>query len=111
MDVRQYYRKVREVESTLTEQYVVLISLETADGGKSGMMSEVPREIAAKMIVEGRAVVAGESDRKHYFDAHANAKKAARKAELARRVQVVLADPDVENPDSDDKVNIPSGKK
>lgn len=36
MDVRQYYRKIREVEADLRETYPLVISLETSDGGKAG---------------------------------------------------------------------------
>lgn len=97
MDVKQYYRKIREIEATLTGQYVFLVSLETTDGGKAGAVSEVPRPIAAKMIVEGRALLASEEEKQAYLKQQAAAKKAAHKAELARRLQVaIIADPGIE---------------
>jgi|SRR5438270_11745956 len=96
MDLRRYFRKLREVESELTEQYPMVVSLETPDGGKPGLVSEVARETAAKMIVEGKAAVASESDREAYRKEQANSKAAARKAELARRLQVaIVADPEL----------------
>ena len=96
MDVKQYYRKIREVESAIVDTYPLVVSLETADGGKAGLVSEVPRALAAKMIVESRAILANDDDRVRYADAQTAAKKAAEKAELASRLQVaIIADPDL----------------
>lgn len=90
MDVRQYYRKVREVESNLQDQYPLMVSLETSDGGKAGVLSEVSREIAAKTIVEGHAVLATQEEKERYRELQAAAQKRVEKAELARRVQVAI---------------------
>jgi hypothetical protein len=62
MDLRGYYRKIRTLEASLTEQHVVVCSQETPDGGKAGMFTEVPRETAAKLVVEGRARLATEEE-------------------------------------------------
>ena len=94
MDLKQYFRKLREVEATINEPYPLVCSLETSDGGKPGIISEVPREVAAKMIVEGRAALATEAEKERYHEAQAAAKAAAEKAEMAKRVQVaILAEP------------------
>lgn len=94
MDLRQYFRKIREAEASLTDEYPVVSSLETPDGGKAGIVSEVPRAIAAKMIVEGRAVIATETERERYRQEQLDGRARAEKAELAKRVQVALiADP------------------
>ncbi len=96
MDVKQYFRKVREIEDSLTEPYPVVISLETSDGGKAGMVCEVPRSVAAKMILERRATLASIEQKEFFFQQQEAAKKAAEKAELARRVQVaIIADSDL----------------
>lgn len=111
MDVKQYYRKLREVEANLSDPYVLVKSLETPDGGRAGVLSEVTRQIAAKMIVEGRAVTADEEDRKTYLAQQGAAKKAAQKAELARRVQVaIITDPDLEAA-SEKRNNDPAGSR
>jgi hypothetical protein len=55
MDLRIYYQKIRDVEATITEEFPVVVSKETPDGGKKGVRTQVPRKIAAKMIVEGLA--------------------------------------------------------
>ena len=112
MDVKQYYRKLREIEATLTEQYVLVVSLDTSDGGKAGRVSEVPREIGAKMMLEGRAVLASEKKREAYFQQQAAAKKAAQKAELARRVQVaIIADPGIDTAATGRQDNEPDSGK
>lgn len=96
MDLKQYFRKLREVESTIAESYPLIVSLETPDGGKPGMVTEVSRLNAARMIIEGRALLASESEKQAYLDQQAVARKAAEKAELAKRVQVaILAEPDM----------------
>lgn len=96
MDLKQYFRKMREIESTITEPYALVVSLDTPDGGKAGMVTEVSRLNAARMIIEGRALMASESEKEAYLSQQAAARKAAEKAELAKRVQVaILADPDV----------------
>lgn len=58
MDLRVYYRKVREVTETISGDFAVLVSLETPDGGKPGVMSEAPRSLAARLVVDGKARLA-----------------------------------------------------
>ena len=111
MDVKQYYRKVREVETTLTEPYVLVVSLETSDGGRAGIVSEVQRFVAAKMIVEGRAGLASEDEKQAYLEQQSATKRAAQKAEMARRLQVaIIAEPDGDAAWSGEKALRPGGK-
>jgi hypothetical protein len=90
MELKQYFRKVRQIEASLMERFPLVTSLETPDGGKPGLVSEISREQAAKMIVEGRAVLASEEEKELYRQQQAQAKRAAEKAELAKRVQVAI---------------------
>ena len=53
MDLRAYYQKIREIEARIEEAFAIVVSLETGDGGKAGIATEVSRAIAAKMVVEG----------------------------------------------------------
>jgi hypothetical protein len=76
MDLRAYYRRIREIEETIDDEWPIVISKATRDGGRAGVLSEVPRFLAAKLIVEGIAEIA---------DAIA-AKKHRREQEEARRV-------------------------
>jgi hypothetical protein len=95
MDVKQYFRRLREIEESLVDKYPVVISLETPDGGKAGIIAETSRNVAAKMIVEGRAVLANAEQKTAYYEHHEAIKRAAEKAELAKRVQVaIIADPE-----------------
>lgn len=111
MDLKQYFRKMREIEGSISEPFPVVVSLETADGGKAGMLTEVSRSNAAKMIIEGRALLASESEKASYWEQQAALKSAAEKAELSKRVQVaILADPDM-NTSLSGKKNDPSGAR
>ncbi len=99
MDLKQYFRKMREIESNISEPFPVVVSLETPDGGKAGMLTEVSRFNAAKMIIEGRALLANEREKAAYQEQQAALRSAAHKAELAKRVQVaILTDSDLNGP-------------
>ena len=50
MDLRVYYQKIRDIESKIAHEFPVVKSLETSDGGKPGILTEVPRRIAAKLV-------------------------------------------------------------
>ena len=96
MDVKQYFRKLREIESGMVEEFPLVVSLETPDGGKPGVMTETPRHLAAKMLLEGRGRLGTDQEKASFREQHAANRKAAEKAEMARRVQVaILADPEM----------------
>ena len=90
MDMRIYYRKIREMEEQLSEDPVVVISLETPDGGKAGVPTEVSRRNAAKLIVEGRAQLANAEESASFLEAQKQAKIAADEMEAARRMQFTV---------------------
>ena len=115
MDLRHYFKKIRETEASLTEPFPLIVSLDTPEGGKSGVVSEVSRELAAKMLVEGRAVLANEHEKHAYDERQSATKKAADKADLARRLQVaIITDPNF-NPVSisepGQKTNVPPASR
>ena len=58
MDLRAYFQKIRNIEAEIAEPYVVVVSRETPDGGKPGVKTDVPRGLAAKLIVEDQATLA-----------------------------------------------------
>ena len=88
MDLKVYYEKIRELEQSFQSAYPVVVSLETPDGGTPGVMTEAPPRIAAKMIVDGRAVLASEKEAQEFQDQKTAAKKAADQLQAASRVQV-----------------------
>ena len=90
MDVRAYYRKVREAEAAITEEQVVMVSHATPEGGKAGVLTEAPRAVAAKLIAEDRAHVATEEQAQEYREARLAAKARHDQEESARRMQVVV---------------------
>lgn len=67
MDLRVFYQKLRNLEQEIATDHVVVVSLETADGGKPGVRTEVSRENAARMIVEGRCRLATKSETTEYL--------------------------------------------
>jgi hypothetical protein len=92
MDIRQYFRKLRETEASIKDEFPIVISLETPDGGKAGIASEVSRLNAAKMIVEGRAILADETAKAEFKEKQLAARELLERADLARRLQVAIVD-------------------
>jgi hypothetical protein len=90
MDLRQFYKKIRDVEVAIPERFPFVVSLETADGGKPGVITEAPRYQAARMIVEGRARLASEEEKQVFLERCAAARKAAEEVEAARRLHLNL---------------------
>jgi len=90
MDLKQYFRRIQAVEASLSDEYPIVISLETADGGKEGRISEVSRSNAAVMIVEGRAVLATDEQKQQFAEGQAVARNAHAAAEAAKRLQVAI---------------------
>ena len=96
MDLKQYFKKIKDTEESIAEPYLLIVSLETADGGKPGIVTEVSRREAAKALVEGRAATATDEQSKAYFEREAARKKSAEKVELSRRLQIaIVSDPEL----------------
>ena len=90
MDLRSYYKKVREAESALKGNEIVLVSLATSEGGKDGVLTEAPRSVAAKLIAEGRARVATETEAGDFREGLRAGREQYEQEEAARRVQIVM---------------------
>ncbi len=90
MDLRAYYRQVRDAEATLTGEHQVMISLATPEGGIAGVRTETPRTIAAKLIAEGRARVATEDEAAEFHQRNKDARLRHEREESAKRVQVMV---------------------
>jgi hypothetical protein len=90
MDMRAYYKKVRDAEAGLTGEHFVMVSLETSEGGKPGVRTEVPRDIAARLIAEVRARVATEDEAREFHQTNRDAREAHEQNEAAKRVQVMV---------------------
>jgi hypothetical protein len=90
MDLRQYFKKRKDIEASIKEEFPFIVSLETTDGGKAGTVIEVSRQEAARAIVEARAVLATEEQKKAYFENEALRRKSVEKADMARRLQIAI---------------------
>ena len=90
MDLRSYYKKVREAEATLPEGHVVMVSLATSEGGKEGVRTEASRANAAKLLAEGRSRVATSEEANEFHETNREARAKYEQEEAARRVQVMV---------------------
>jgi hypothetical protein len=90
MDLRVYYQKIRDAEAKIEDEFPVVMSRETGDGGKEGTLTEVPRRIAAKMVVEGTAQVVSPAQKQAFQDAQAEARRLADQLAAAAQVRVTV---------------------
>jgi hypothetical protein len=75
MDLRQYYAKIRQMETSLEGDFVVVVSCETPDGGRAGVANEVPRALAAKLMVERQVRAASDEERREFYRRRTAAKR------------------------------------
>lgn len=96
MDVKVYYLKVKQLEATIGEQHVVVVSEETPDGGRAGVRTEVARRVAAEMVVAGRARLATAEEANRFREETLDASRGAAQAAAAKRMQItVISDADL----------------
>jgi len=93
MDLTAYYQKIRSTAASIKDEYPVVVSAVTPDGGKAGVLTEVTRAVAAKMIVDGEANLAASAAAAAFRAAQVAAKAAADQAAAASRVQVSILTP------------------
>jgi len=96
MELRAYYAKIRQVEETITEPFVLVISSETTDGGVLGRATEVTRAVAARLIVDGKARLAEPVETDKYRGDIEEARKAAERQAQAAKIQFTLVSPEGE---------------
>lgn len=90
MDLRVYYQKLRQVESSISEPYVMIVSNATPDGGRAGVLTETSRRIAARMILDGTARLAKEEEASAFREKVEQAKVEAEQLAAASRLQVTV---------------------
>ncbi len=88
MDLRLFYQKLRKIEAEITDPHVLVVSNETSDGGRAGQKSEVSRSNAAKLILEGRARLAGAEEVVEHRTAVEQARQEADQRAMAQKIQV-----------------------
>jgi hypothetical protein len=67
MDVRIYFQKIRRIEAGIALPHTVVVSLDTPDGGKAGVMTEVSRATAAQLVVDGKARLGTEEETSEFY--------------------------------------------
>jgi hypothetical protein len=87
MDLTIYYQKIRDEQAKIAEEFPVMVSLETEDGGKRGVQTEVSRALAARMIVNGVARRATATETKAFHEAKTEAKRQADAAAAAAKME------------------------
>ena len=90
MDLKIFYQKLRQTEAGIQEPQVLVVSNETAEGGKAGVLTEAPRAVAARLIVEGRARLATEAETAEYHAEVAERRRAAEQAAATGRMQITV---------------------
>jgi hypothetical protein len=90
MDLTHYFQKIRDVEGTIAEEFTVVMSRETADGGKGGILTEVTKRLGAQLIVDGLARLATAAEREKFHAAHAEARRVAEQLAAASKVQLAV---------------------
>ena len=88
MDLTIFYQKVRDEQARIADDFPVVVSLETPDGGKAGVRTEVPKALAARMLVDGMVREATPAEAKAFRDAKTAAKQVADAAAEAAKVQL-----------------------
>jgi hypothetical protein len=88
MDLRAYYQKIRDIQSKIVEEFVVVVSLDTADGGRAGAFTEVSRGTAARMLVDGIALFAAAEEATKFRAQQAEAALAAEQKTAAGQVHL-----------------------
>jgi len=95
MDLRAYYQKIRKLEAQIPDESAVIVSMETSDGGSPGHLNEVRRELAARMVVEGRARLATDEEATAFRQQQAKTYEQARQEEAAAQRRGVLTEPEL----------------
>ncbi len=88
MDLKAFFQKIRTIAATIPGEETVIASLETSDGGRAGQLIEVAREVAAKLIAQGKARLATPDEAAQLKAAAVAALKAAADAGEKELVQL-----------------------
>jgi len=94
MDLRRYYQELRQKEAEIEGKEIYVVSLDTPDGGKAGVITQVPKKLGCKLIVEGKARLATTEEVEQFEKEQAEKRAEFFNQEFARKIQVqVVAEP------------------
>jgi len=96
MDLKKYYRKIREIESAIEDVYPIVKSLATEAGGLRGKLTETTKLVAARMIVDGIAELASRDEADEFRRSAEEARKREEERRRGEQVQFhVLSESDL----------------
>jgi ribosomal protein L9 len=90
LDIRVYFQKLQALEQSIGTPWVLVVSEETTNGGKAGILTEVKRSVGARLILTGKARLATESEIEEYRAEQTRERTAAEQASMAGRVQIAI---------------------
>lgn len=90
MDLKRYYAELREMEATMQGPHVLMMSLDTEDGGKAGVITEVPTFEAAVMVKQKRARLLSSEEQSEYREAQEARRALDEERRIAERVHVTV---------------------
>lgn len=90
MDLQHYYSKIREIEANIADEFTVIVSRETPEGGREGTKTQVGRRVAAKMVVEGLARLASAAEKAAFHALQTEAKRMADEIAAASKVEFAV---------------------
>ena len=96
MDLRAYYRKIRDAEASIDDEFPIVKSLAREEGGQGGRLTEVSRAVAARMITDGLAELATAKEARELRARIEKARKVEQERREAERIQfTILSEADV----------------
>lgn len=90
MDLRAYYREVVKQEEAIPGPFALIVSCKTSVGGQEGVISEVARGVAAKMIVEKTARLATAEEEATWHEERQEAERRKQLAAHQERVRLAM---------------------
>jgi len=90
MEMRQFYKKIKELEEGIKSEEVIVVSNETPDGGIPGIKTEVKRSLAARMLAEGKVRLGTDEEAQLYQMEKEACYKRAQELISSSRVQLAV---------------------
>jgi hypothetical protein len=90
MDLKGYYRKIKAIAASLEEEFPVIRSLATEDGGRAGHLTETPRAVAARMIADGIAEAASAEETQEFRARAEEARQTEAQRQRAAEIQFTI---------------------
>jgi hypothetical protein len=90
MNLKGYYRRIEQELEGIEGDYAVVRSLTTQNGGRSGVLMEVGRQLAARMIVDGLVCLASEEEAERFRKERADESRQIELDLLRSKVQLTV---------------------